>query len=319
MIYPDCSFPLTAPAEIYREVEKKLAAQLPFSLVRLGDGEGVLLSVSDRSPAADIRYLEAHLGPEGAKLDHLQALRHRLLHAARSADVVGVRDDILGVIFGHANFELSECEFLHRFHRTFKLRTAERTLAYAGCSRIALLHRTLSDLNWPESCRFCSAWIHYEFHLSGALFRWLQGQKVVGLVSSRGQLPALLERLFGIAVRHTEIPEMYRDLSLPEHRLSYISRLEAPLSRRIVEFPGMLVLIGGGLYGKLYCQAVKAQGGVAIDVGALLDAWLGIASRPAVYRTMSGNHEGVSSVPPDLLLTPENIYRLSSHPEIFGP
>jgi hypothetical protein len=27
-----------------------------------------------------------------------------------------------------------------------------------------------------------------------------------------------------------------------------------------IDFPGMLYLVGGGLYGKLYCQLIKSQG-----------------------------------------------------------
>lgn len=48
----------------------------------------------------------------------------------------------------------------------------------------------------------------------------------------------------------------------------------------------MLYLVVGGLYGNLYCQLIKAQGGLALDLGSLFDAWLEIPSRPTVYRAL---------------------------------
>ncbi|TDA88015.1 hypothetical protein, partial [Halomonas marinisediminis] len=35
--------------------------------------------------------------------------------------------------------------------------------------------------------------------------------------------------------------------------------------------PGDVFLIGAGIWGKAYCEQVRAQGGVAIDMGSALD------------------------------------------------
>jgi hypothetical protein len=35
--------------------------------------------------------------------------------------------------------------------------------------------------------------------------------------------------------------------------------------------PGQLVLVGGGLLGKIYVGAIQAQGGVGLDVGSVID------------------------------------------------
>ena len=81
-----------------------------------------------------------------------------------------------------------------------------------------------------------------------------------------------------------------------------------------VGFPGMLYLVGGGLYGKLYCQLIRSQGGVALDLGSLFDAWLGIPSRPNVYRSMFYGDSTTNSVPSGLILTEENMERLLCGP-----
>lgn len=43
--------------------------------------------------------------------------------------------------------------------------------------------------------------------------------------------------------------------------------------------PGALVLVGAGLFGKIYCDDAKQGGAVAIDVGSLFDMWAGVQSR----------------------------------------
>ena len=304
--HTDCSFTLDEEVEICRIISHKLTERAPFSLIRLGDGEGVLMSIAHDSPRSDFQYLAKHLGPDGIELEQLLALKGRLIHSVTAADVIGIRNDIQNVTFDASNFELPEEEFLRRFRGAFKLRNVEEQLPYAGCRRIALLHRSLSNLELPKDRRYCSAWLQYELHRSGTIFRLLRGQSRIGLISARNALPELLEKLTGVAVRYFEIPDMYRDLKTQVEGSEYIDLLESVLSEQLTEFPGMLFLIGGGLYGKLYCQAVKSQGGVALDVGSLLDAWLGIPSRPTVYQTL-GHRPGKPTVPAELLLTADNI------------
>jgi hypothetical protein len=42
---------------------------------------------------------------------------------------------------------------------------------------------------------------------------------------------------------------------------------------------GQPFLVGAGHLGKAYCDLVKRKGGIAIDVGSLMDAWAGVPSR----------------------------------------
>jgi len=38
-------------------------------------------------------------------------------------------------------------------------------------------------------------------------------------------------------------------------------------------------LVAGGVFGKIYCDEVKINGGVSIDIGSLVDRWVGIHTR----------------------------------------
>jgi hypothetical protein len=45
----------------------------------------------------------------------------------------------------------------------------------------------------------------------------------------------------------------------------------------------VLYLVAGGLLGKLYCDRIKRSGGVAVDIGALIDGWMGTDTRFGLF------------------------------------
>ncbi|RKX65082.1 MAG: hypothetical protein DRP42_05360, partial [Tenericutes bacterium] len=195
------------------------------------------------------------------------------------------------------------------------LREVEKSLGYPPARRIAFLHKSLAELNFQDENQFCSAWFHYDYHNIGEIFKVLRSQDRVGLISCRHRLPSLLEELFGFSVKFDKIPDMFQEIAPEEVNPDYIEQLEDILNRQLVDFPGMLYLVGGGLYGKLYCQLIKSQGGIALDLGSLFDAWLGIPSRPIVYQSMFSAASTDTNVPSRLLLTADNIdYLLQNEP-----
>ena len=303
MRYPNCNFPLTDLSNISSSISLKTQNNEPLSLIRLGDGEGLLLSMSPESPETDFRYLTRHLGRAGMDVALVLNLRDQLLKAVQGGDVIGVRNDILDVRFVSENFFRPDLDFLTEFKKCFKLRDVEKNLDFHASRRIALLHKCLADIDFREDVQFCSAWIHYEFQSSGAVFELLQEESSIGLISCRSELPDLLADAFNFDVSYIEIPDMYCDVLNPMSSIEYISQLEHVLSQQLVERPGMIFLVGGGLYGKLYCDLVKRQGGIALDLGSLFDAWLGIPSRRLVYQSMFGTETTDSVVPSQLRFT----------------
>ena len=59
---------------------------------------------------------------------------------------------------------------------------------------------------------------------------------------------------------------------LPEVLDEIIGQLNGDLA-------GRLVIVGAGYAGKCIVQAARERGGVALDLGSVLDYWLGIATR----------------------------------------
>ena len=309
MKHPTCDFTLKNVHEVSNEISCELTKGNAFSLIRLGDAEGLLMSVSNNSADIDIKYFERHFGDHGRNLEDLLSLRNRLMQSIEGADFIGIRNDILDVTFDPNSLSLPRNDFLEHARTNFRLRDAEKNLDYQGLRRIAFLHKSLSNLDLNNNKRFCSAWFQFDYHNSGEIFRLLKQQDRIGLISCRSELPGMLEEMFEVSVKFHKIPDMFRDLSSELIVPDYINQLEDILSQRLVEFPGMLYLIGAGLYGKLYCQLAKSQGGVALDLGSLLDAWVGIASRPTVYKSLYAM-EDETGLPTGLALTLNNVNHL---------
>src|SRR6202012_356360 len=59
---------------------------------------------------------------------------------------------------------------------------------------------------------------------------------------------------------------------LPEVMNETIAQLPADLH-------GRLVIVGAGYAGKVIVQEAKARGAVALDLGSVLDYWIGISTR----------------------------------------
>jgi UDP-N-acetyl-D-mannosaminuronic acid transferase (WecB/TagA/CpsF family) len=43
--------------------------------------------------------------------------------------------------------------------------------------------------------------------------------------------------------------------------------------------PGSLLFVGAGIFGKIYCNWWRDRGGVAMDVGGVMDIWSGKITR----------------------------------------
>jgi hypothetical protein len=156
----------------------------------------------------------------------------------------------------------------------------------------------LSQVDWADHQRFCSAWIHWELLASGALDELLGTVEEIGLVTSQPEIEHLVARRFGARTSAVVVPDKFVDAQRSGHHVPDRYRT----MRSQLRFPeGSVVLVGGGIPGKVYCQWLKESGCIAIDIGAVFDVWVGKASRPRVLESRFGVAGG-SSVPRHLRL-----------------
>ncbi|MCP5025248.1 MAG: hypothetical protein GY929_03090 [Actinomycetia bacterium] len=264
--------------------------------MRLGDGEGTVLARPRKEWDLVSPSLHGHFGPHVTP-DQISSLAGPLAGAVDSADIVGIRDDLVGVDFPPESFDLDPEAFTHRFRRAFHLREIERNLPFAAAYRLALLHRFLTTEPFRGETVFCSAWIHFLLSSEGALTRILRGQERVGLISSRPELARDLTRLFGLRVDYHQVPDRFTgrgpDHAGPPH---FPAVFERTLEALEVPSPGQLFLVGAGVCGKVYCHRIKELGGFGLDVGSVCDAWLGIPSRMLVLDSLFGSTEVPASL-----------------------
>ncbi len=305
-VFPNCDFPLLDPTEVIGAVRSAVSAREPFSLIRLGDGEAIALSYGEDSWLQDLRYLHDHWGDERVPLSAVAEVKADLDDALRGADLIGIRNDIIGVSVPPDLLQQPGQVIRDYVVSTFPLRPEEieaigATDAYRSTllpRRLVLLHDVLSRIEWSEGQRFCSQWIHWDLLTSGALDEMLEGMDHVGLVTSRPALADTVAGRFGVRTRAVAVPDKFKDVSGAGHHVPDRYRT----MRSSLDFPeGTLVLVGAGIPGKVYCQWLKESGCIAVDIGSVFDVWVGRASRPLLLQSYFGTTRDIS-VPDDLRL-----------------
>ena len=105
------------------------------------------------------------------------------------------------------------------------------------------------------------------------LFRPLIAHRsFLGIVSSR-DVAKPLEHLFDIhRVRWYGVrgeADHPGSIVMPHYPDGFVTLAE----ELTVPYAGAVFLVGAGAFGKIYCQWIKAKGGIAIDIGSIFDSW----------------------------------------------
>lgn len=252
-------------------IRAAIAARAPLSLVRVGDGEARFLAYCDPALRARLSGAQADLlgdvpfrnwfGQPIAAADSVEIIR---LQAAAIAAVE--QADILGVATAD------------------RLATDNLHFGYLGHleSLVAGVARTESGM------RLADAMVHIGLHRHAPFYRSiLEGLDFLGVISPHPGLARRLARVHGIGeVAEYLLPGESR---LPEARQNRRDRPHFPdvyreLCRTLaVPRPGAVFLVAGGLLAKIYCTVIRQRGGIAIDVGSIVDAWMGLNTRPGVF------------------------------------
>lgn len=279
-------------ATVLARIATAIRERRPFSLIRTGDGEArYLIAASERGTdtvtAAEARAMgdviwENWFGEPLAQADpaHRTSLLAAYERAVREADIVGAcSPDRLRGDTGHYGY----------------LAWQERWLRGVLAGR--------RDVLWTD------AQVHRALDArSPFLAGLLEGQDVLGVISPHpGLAEALRARLrIGRVIGHV-VPGEGRLPTAPQTRAlgrHFPDLYEALLATLSVPRPGCVFLVAAGLLGKIYCARIKAVGGIALDIGALADAWMGYDTRdgglaevarlapptpePPVTRTIAG-------------------------------
>ncbi len=258
------------PDSVLARIRGAIADREPFSLVRFGDGEARFLATMDPS-------LNPWLQP---------------------ADALAVGQSIWTNWFGVA-LKHEDPANLARLHQaTLDAMATASVLGVPTAARIARdrLHRGyLATLDrqvgrLPPGPMFTDASIAGRLHQSSPFLEaLLDGLDSLTVIGPHPGLAARLARRFAIP-EPTEIL-VPGELRLPDEARGHGGRhfpdvFDTVLASLRPARRGAVFLVAAGLLGKVYCARVKALGGIALDVGSVVDAWMGYDTRPGQFAAL---------------------------------
>jgi hypothetical protein len=251
--------------EILHRIEKCVAQGREASFVRLGDGEGNLLGLRlDDYPALAAYCAREvsvmHFGAPDLLLTAGTDLRRDFHIALRNAELIGLPG-----------------RFSLRFLLAMRNQRLDLRAIYGVGAVFCYLQQFAGDLALSEKVGSSSA-----FHQS--LLPHYQGLiegRDIGLVSCHRGLVQGLQRCMGArSIDFYPVPKQAKIIDGDETDTDhYPRRYRALLGELRGARPGILYFVAAGMPGKVYCDAIRAAGGIAVDIGATADIWAGVRSR----------------------------------------
>jgi hypothetical protein len=224
-------------------IRSKLISGTPFSFVRYGDGEAMFLNQEiNKRDAEYVTKRQWNYTPLDVELSSIKA---QMIKAYRNADIVGLPTE------RHLERKDTWGESMRIFDREV-------------CQRV---NRASID-----AC--------YEMLTAGLLTELLQGRETLNFISCR-DLESQFKKHFGIIKTNwiAIAPEMKfaSNYTGPRHYPEDFNFIKDMIPRMPTE--GNLFLVGAGILGKIYCDWIKQAGGIAVDVGGVMDSWYGLRTR----------------------------------------
>lgn len=253
--------------EIERRAQECVAEGRPASFLRLGDGEGNVLALALGEYPTLTAYCAREISTMHFGAAHvLQAAGPKLLHefqmAIRNADVVGFPGPwVLPLLLAQRKRESTNVRSIYGVGAVYAY--LER---FAG--ELGLRSKTGSSASFSRELL--------------PRYRALIEGRDIGLVSYHPELPeALRHRMGARSVAFHPVPEQANTLttSRSDDTGHYPSRYRTLLEELREARPGVAYFVAAGMLGKVYCEAIRAAGGVALDIGAVADVWAGVRSR----------------------------------------
>ena len=258
-------------AGVWEALRDALAAEEPFSLVRIGDGEGRFLAYCDPRTWASLTRTEAYLLGEVCWRNWFGVP----LSQADQYDIVRLQAAVVGAIENATVLGVTPADRLEADNLHFGY------LSYLE-GLVANLTHTHPRLMMTGSN------IHAQLHQLDPFYRkLLSAARFICVISPHPGLAGRIGSLVGVrdAFEHiipgeSRLPDNARGRDrgahYPSRYIEICGALENP--RR-----GGFYLVAAGLLGKVYCEKVRQGGGIAIDVGAVADAWMGYDTRPGQF------------------------------------
>lgn len=216
----------------------------PLSVVRCGDGEGIILNALSSVSALELAstaVLRRQMGYDPT-LNHVKEIRENLINAINGCDVIGVP--------------------MHK----------QKTDSHWG--KVA----QMIDTHTVCTADRCDIDVAYQW-LSDRSYDTLLNREVINYISCR-DLDEGFRKYAQVVNKFTIAPEAkFTTYQGEPHYPTQFNRVQRWMDVVSKDWPGTLLLVGAGVIGKIYCNWWRDRGGVAVDVGAVCDLWAGFVTR----------------------------------------
>ncbi|MCC5954436.1 MAG: hypothetical protein JJU45_20305 [Acidimicrobiia bacterium] len=269
----------TDGAEVAAHIRHCLDNGQPASFLRVGDGEGDVLALGLGRFAHLTRFCAyarslKHLGEGELLLEHRRTLLERVHEALANAEGIGIPERLsLMASFTWAGVAASR--------RPLRVRFTPTTDAVSAAHGIAAVFEYFG--RHPQSLRLAdTAAYSARFHenLLGHYEGLVRGRHVVVVANQPALEHALVEHLGATGVTYHHVPKQAFTSKSAGSTGHFPDRYGELLDTLASTRPGALHLVGAGLLGKIYCDAIREAGGIAVDIGSAVDVWMGRATRP---------------------------------------
>ena len=264
--------PVIEHAEVLHIVRDAVVAHRPFSLIRLGDGEAIILGFPEfYSETRPMRLMRLFFGRHALPPEESQRLRPLLEVAISGADIVSQ------CLTPPDDLEQAREILLLPNDLTFE---EKRRTQQLSDRMVPYLTGTLLSSNHYKTTKA----IHIYMQTSGFFNDLIKALNDVTVITCNDVQPALRAFNPAIKVHHIHVPgeaghEGERKDEWDTFAPHFPSVFEKVMSRLHGGGFAGPVLVGAGPLGKSYCHAIKGAGGVAIDIGSIMDAWAGRMTR----------------------------------------
>jgi O-methyltransferase len=264
-------------------VRESIRRREPSSFIRLGDGEGKVLAFGtptypNLTRSALERLSGIYFGTANPLATHCAELQQGLLEAIEGATLVGIPTRL-------------RLKF-NRKRVYQEVQTAEELLGvWTVTELIAKQGRYLGlKTKIGASSSFHKGLLEHMPSL-------VAGNRI-GLVTCHYTLPdAFRDRYDACVVDYYAVPPpvyMLNRRDKPDNG-HFPGRYRELLDELRDVQPGVLYLVAAGMPGKVYCEAIRQHGGIALDIGHSMDVLAGVGGRKHVTREVLDRYQIVKS------------------------
>lgn len=237
----------------------------PFSVVRIGDGEGNILGAFDGDFEKARHYstreiLEMMFGTADFLVPEIEALRAGMAAAVLGADVLGVSDPVRIGRLRAVREEPGESQDVRGYMGSYEslLQTAFLLGQKAGASPATVTN-------------------HVHRYMLPHLPAVIAAAREITLIGPYDLRPEFATTFGRSDLRVHLIPN--QAFNAPGQGAKWYPERQRGILQDLVVRPGGLFMVAAGLAAKEICHRIKLAGGVAIDIGSAVDVWRGVPVR----------------------------------------